>query len=178
MKPVEHRTSGDSAYPRMPHDTDIQADTYLPRAGSRAVAGGDGARGGVPQSQVAVTSAASARQFARDVVRERWDRPGRRASEEAVIDLLLVVSELVTNAIRHGGGIAGFEVTPTREGVRLSVHDYSDVVPAVAYGPGALPHGHVGNGYGWPLIIRLARDIGIERRSQGGKTISVLVPLR
>ncbi|MPY45492.1 ATP-binding protein, partial [Streptomyces phyllanthi] len=124
-----------------------------------------------------VTSAASARDHARSVVRESWDAPGRRASEEAVIDLLLVVSELVTNAIRHGGGIAGFEVDPTPEGLRLRVHDYSDVVPADAHGPGTLPPVHVGNGYGWPLVIRLARDIAIERRPEGGKTISALVPL-
>jgi hypothetical protein len=37
---------------------------------------------------------------------------------------------------------------------------------------------HRGSGYGWPLIIRLARDITIERRPRGGKTISLLVPLR
>ncbi|MFG2025564.1 ATP-binding protein [Streptomyces sp. NPDC048825] len=170
--------SGDFALSRTAREThDMQAKPYVPLAGTRRIASGDGASGGAPQPQVAVTSAASARQFVRSVVRERWDVPGRRASEEAVIDLLLVVSELVTNAIRHGGGIAGFDVAPTPDGIRLSVLDYSDVVPAVVHGPGALPPAHVGNGYGWPLIIRLARDIRVERRPEGGKTISVLVPL-
>lgn len=93
------------------------------------------------------------------------------------MDLLLVVSELVTNAIRHGGGLAGFEVDLVPEGVRLRVHDYSDVVPSVAYGPGTLPRAHEGSGYGWPLIIRLSREIHIECRREGGKTVSVLVPL-
>lgn len=93
------------------------------------------------------------------------------------MDLLLVVSEVVTNAIRHGGGLAGFEVDLLPEGVRLRVHDYSDAVPSAAYGPGTLPHTHEGSGYGWPLIIRLAREIHIERRRTGGKTVSVLVPL-
>jgi anti-sigma regulatory factor (Ser/Thr protein kinase) len=128
-------------------------------------------------AQVTITSAAAARRYVRSVVRERWDSPSSRASEQSLIDLLIVVSELVTNAVRHGGGIAGFEVAPAPGGVRLGVRDHSDVVPAVAHGPGALPRAHVGNGYGWPLIIRLAREVGIERHPGGGNTIRVLVPL-
>lgn len=61
--------------------------------------------------------------------------------------------------------------------MRLSVHDYSDAVPSAAYGPGSLPRTHEGSGYGWPLIIRLAREIRIDRRREGGKTVSVFVPL-
>jgi anti-sigma regulatory factor (Ser/Thr protein kinase) len=94
-----------------------------------------------------------------------------------MIDLLLVVSELVTNAVRHGGGIAGFDVALTPEGVRLDVRDYSAAVPAVAHGPAMLPRSHEGNGYGWPLINRLSSQVDIRRRAAGGKTISVLVPL-
>lgn len=125
-----------------------------------------------------VTTAASARAHARAIVDAHWCDPAHPVREEDVIDLLLVVSELVTNAIRHGDGLAGFEATPGPQGIRLAVHDHSDVVPGVAYGSGALPVGHHGNGYGWPLILRLARDITIRHRPQGGKTVSVLVPLR
>ncbi|MFC8197661.1 ATP-binding protein [Streptomyces sp. NPDC060006] len=133
--------------------------------------------GGTSMAAAPITTAAMARAHARAVVVERWNRAGRTATEAALIDLSLVVSELVTNAIRHGGGLAGFDVTPTPEGVRLAVHDNSDVVPAVAFGPGALPPNHQVNGYGWPLVIRLAREIAIDRRPGGGKTVSVLVPL-
>jgi anti-sigma regulatory factor (Ser/Thr protein kinase) len=93
------------------------------------------------------------------------------------MDLMLVVSELVTNAIRHGDGLAGFEVAVEPGGLRLRVHDYSDTVPSAAFGPGTLPQTHEGSGYGWPLIIRLAREIRIDRRREGGKTVSVLAPL-
>ncbi|MER8007726.1 ATP-binding protein [Streptomyces sp. NPDC094149] len=137
--------------------------------------------GGMPGGTLAVphvTTAAAAREYARSVVRRQWDTASRTAREEDVIDLLLVVSELVTNAIRHGGGLAAFEVAATAEGIRLAVHDNSDDIPDVAYGSGALPVSHHGHGYGWPLIIRLAREIVIDRRGGGGKTISVLVPLR
>ncbi|MGW1243236.1 ATP-binding protein [Streptomyces bobili] len=125
-----------------------------------------------------VTTAAAARAHVRAVVDARWNATARPAVERDVIDLLLVVSELVANAVRHGGGLAGFEAAPAADGIRLAVHDHSDVVPEAAYGPGALPAGHHGSGYGWPLIIRLARDISISPRPSGGKTISVFVPIR
>lgn len=125
-----------------------------------------------------VRSAAEARAYALSVVLDEWDAASRTPHERDVIDLRLVVSELVSNAIRHGGGLAGFEAVPTEEGVRVAVHDHSAHVPAAAFGAGDLPSGHHGSGYGWPLIIRLARDIAVEPRAEGGKTISVLVPLR
>ncbi|WP_327692177.1 MULTISPECIES: ATP-binding protein [unclassified Streptomyces] len=135
-------------------------------------------RPGMTRATVHVTTAAAARAHARSVVQEQWESAIGTACEEDVIDLLLVVSELVTNAIRHGDGLAGFDVTPTSDGVRISVQDNSDVVPDMAYGSGALPVVHHGNGYGWPLILRLAREITIEKRRGGGKTIGLLVPLR
>ncbi|MGV9560661.1 ATP-binding protein [Streptomyces sp. NPDC003522] len=124
-----------------------------------------------------VTTAASARAHVRALVDAGWDAATRPAAERDLIDLLLVVSELVANAVRHGGGLAGFEAAPAPDGVRLSVHDHSDVVPEAAYGPGTLPAGHRGSGYGWPLILRLARDISIRPHPSGGKTITVFVPI-
>lgn len=94
-----------------------------------------------------------------------------------MIDLILVVSELVTNAVRHGGGLAGFDVALTPDGVRLSVRDYSAALPVGMHGPGVLPRAHEGRGYGWPLINRLSREVDVQRAASGGKTISVLVPL-
>ncbi|MFI8951656.1 ATP-binding protein [Streptomyces sp. NPDC053750] len=122
-----------------------------------------------------VTSAATARAYAESVARAQWGASGRGVREEDVVDLLLVVSELVTNAIRHGDGLAGFEARATDEGMWIAVHDHSAVVPRAA---SAFPTRHRGSGYGWPLVARLARDIAVDRRPRGGKTISVLVPLR
>ncbi|MFE2052341.1 ATP-binding protein [Streptomyces sp. NPDC059459] len=121
-----------------------------------------------------VTSAATARAYAESVARGQWGA-GRGVREEDVVDLLLVVSELVTNAIRHGEGLAGFEVRPTGEGLWIVVHDNSAVVPPAVR---AFPTTHRGSGYGWPLVARLARDVAVDRRPEGGKTISALVPLR
>lgn len=119
--------------------------------------------------------AAAARAYAETVARTVWGGPGREVREEDVVDLLLVVSELVTNAIRHGDGLAGFEARPTEEGLWIAVHDHSARVPRAAY---AFPTTHPGGGYGWPLVARLTRDVAVDVRPQGGKTISALVPLR
>ncbi|MFE7766989.1 ATP-binding protein [Streptomyces sp. NPDC057438] len=126
---------------------------------------------------LAITTAAAARRRVRALVAERWRSPAGAASEEAVVDLLLVVSELVTNAIRHGGGLAAFDVHLTPVGVLLSVRDHSAAVPVDLHGHGALPRAHEGNGYGWPLINRLSRQVRVVHHAAGGKTITVLVPL-
>ncbi|MDW8804426.1 ATP-binding protein [Streptomyces scabiei] len=126
---------------------------------------------------LAITTAAAARRRVRTLVAERWRSPAGPAAEGAVIDLLLVVSELVTNAIRHGGGLAAFDVGLTPAGVRLSVRDHSAAVPVDLHGHGALPRAHEGNGYGWPLINRLSREVRVVHHAAGGKTITVLVPL-
>lgn len=130
-----------------------------------------------PAAEPAVTSAATARRHVQTVLHEHRGGPAGGVKQEAVIDLLLVVSELVTNAIRHGDGLAGFEAALSDDGVRLEVRDRSDVVPIHAYGTGEIPQHRQANGYGWPLIIRLSRDITIEPCPGGGKSIRVFVPL-
>jgi anti-sigma regulatory factor (Ser/Thr protein kinase) len=126
-----------------------------------------------------VTTSGEARALVRSAVGERWESPSRRAHEQDVVDLLLVVSELAANAVRHGGGLDGVDVHVSDEGVRVAVHDHSDVVPEAAHRPEALPVPHTSaGGYGWPLIHRLGREVRVTRRPRGGKTISVLVPLR
>ncbi|MFE1590379.1 ATP-binding protein [Streptomyces sp. NPDC058737] len=134
----------------------------------------DVAPAGVP-APGAGAGAAAARAYAESVARTRWGGPGREVREEDVVDLLLVVSELVTNAVRHGDGLAGFEARPTEEGLWIAVHDNNTVVPEYAY---AFPTAHPGGGYGWPIVARLARNVAVEPRPGGGKTISALVPLR
>ncbi|GAA5005970.1 ATP-binding protein [Streptomyces siamensis] len=125
----------------------------------------------------AITSAAAARDHVRSLLRDHWSPPQGGVGPDAVTDLLLVVSELVTNAIRHGGGLAGFTATVTDGGILLDVRDNSDVVPTPAHGTGEFPQRHQVSGYGWPLIIQLSRDITIEPGPRGGKTVRVFVPL-
>ncbi|WP_063784947.1 ATP-binding protein [Streptomyces sp. TP-A0356] len=138
---------------------------------------GEAGQGGTPAPSSLVTSAASARSHVLAALRSHGDAAALRPTEQAVTDLLLVTSELVSNAIRHGGGLVAFEARPTRDGVRLFVHDRSADIPSAAFGSGELPLGYDGGGYGWPLIIQLARDIAVEPCPGGGKIVSVLVSL-
>jgi hypothetical protein len=125
-----------------------------------------------------VATAASDRAHARAVLAARWDPSVRPAREEDVIDLPLVVPELVADALRHGGGLAGFEPTPVCDGIRLAAHDHSDDVPAAAHGPGFPRAGQGTGGYGRPLVVRPARNTTVEKRPTVGKTISVFVSVR
>ncbi|MFD9970768.1 ATP-binding protein [Streptomyces sp. NPDC059013] len=91
-------------------------------------------------------------------------------------DAVLVTSELVTNALRHGGGLTSFDVEMTDQGCRVSVGDRSDRLPELASsrdGSGGLRVG----GHGWRVIRRLARSITITPEAHGGKRVSVLISL-
>lgn len=96
--------------------------------------------------------------------------------DDLIGDALIVATELTTNAMLHGGGVAGFEVALDDEVVRLSVCDHSRELPAPKHhvdGRGVMRPG----GHGWPLICRLTRDITISELRTGGKRITAVVPL-
>ncbi|MFE7749020.1 ATP-binding protein [Streptomyces sp. NPDC057428] len=116
-------------------------------------------------------NAASARDT---VTRLLASRPaGHRLAEVVVADALLVTSELVTNAFRHGGGLTGFTAELTDEGLLLAVADASPHAPVTsAHSPRTA---HVG-GYGWPLVCRLAERVSITFHP-GGKRIVALIAL-
>lgn len=61
--------------------------------------------------------------------------------------VVLVVSELLTNALRHGGGRCRACAPLTRTAA-----------------PG---------GFGWPMVTRFAHATAVTRRASGGKTVSV-----
>ncbi|MFI1507572.1 ATP-binding protein [Streptomyces sp. NPDC020597] len=131
-----------------------------------------------PPAPAPVATAAAARAHARAVAEAGRDASTGPAHETDVIDLMLVVSELVTNALRHGGGLAGFEAVLVPDGIRLAVRDHSDEIPSGVCGPAPPPAERAAGGYGWPLVRRLAREIEIEREPAGGKTIRAFVPIR
>ena len=71
----------------------------------------------------------AARRHAVDMCREHLD-------DDRCEDLALAVSELVTNAIRHGGDPVTLTVRPTDDGVRVEVTDGSpELRPAVEPDP-------------------------------------------
>ncbi|MDI5966470.1 ATP-binding protein [Streptantibioticus silvisoli] len=86
------------------------------------------------------------------------------------MNLLLVVSELVTNAVRHAPGPLTLCLDLLPDGLDVSVEDSSPTppqsrVPDPRHGPG---------GYGWPIVQRLARQVRIVPR-HGGKAVHAVL---
>ena len=78
-------------------------------------------------------------------------------------DLLLLVSELVTNAVRHAGTErfeVRLDVSPER--VRVEVHDDGE-----GFEPRIAPRSDGGGGYGLFIVDRIADRWGVERDGGG-----------
>lgn len=106
-----------------------------------------------------------ARTIARDVL------AASGVGEYLVNDVLLVVSELVSNADRHAGGVSDFRVVPLAGCVAVEVSDRSLSFPRTPATPL-----HVPGGFGWLLVNRIADHTEI-RPYDDGKTITAFIPL-
>ncbi|MER8187911.1 ATP-binding protein [Kitasatospora sp. NPDC094015] len=101
------------------------------------------------------------RDFARTALTD-WGWPG----DEAVADLLLVVSELVANARLHAGGALqlGLHLSPSR--LRIEVTDPAAAPPVLG-----LPHlPGLPGGHGLHIVRRLVDTWGVTPHEQG-KTV-------
>jgi anti-sigma regulatory factor (Ser/Thr protein kinase) len=93
----------------------------------------------------------------------------RRAAGDSAADvetLVLLVSEVVTNAVLHARSDIRLDVQPAADLVRVEVHDGSPIVPRVH-------HFHLtsGTGRGLRMLEQLARRWGVEADPQGGKVV-------
>ncbi len=85
-------------------------------------------------------------------------------------DVLLVATEMITNAERHGGGMTAFDARLTDDSIVISVTDASPDVPRSTPRSNPMAPG----GFGWPLIRRLSRHVAITP-TRTGKTIRVVI---
>lgn len=111
----------------------------------------------------------SARDFTREALRDWGWLPAANADQRAAAeDVLLVVSELVTNACLHADGPEELRVSCRGKVLRLEVTDLGAGNPAPR-----TPHraGRPG-GHGMFIVQRLCLDWGVVRDAQGsGKTV-------
>ncbi|MGW9455285.1 ATP-binding protein [Streptomyces globisporus] len=85
---------------------------------------------------------------------------------------VLVVSELVTNALRHGGGAFTLRLNAHPDAIEVAVDDDGPQLPRMR----TPDRTGAGGGFGWPMVNHLARTTAITRRAAGGKTVIALLP--
>lgn len=102
------------------------------------------------------TSAAHARQFTRSTL-ARWQYGGRRGNLE---DIVLVVSELVTNALLHGHGTPVVRLLDGDDHIRVEVCDDSPLLP-VSHRVTQT------SGLGLRVVEQLSSAWGASRRGRG-----------
>jgi serine phosphatase RsbU (regulator of sigma subunit) len=102
----------------------------------------------------------------RELVNEARTFAVRRAIESRHADLAdevaLIISELVTNAMLHGGGCTGYDVIPLDDRLRVEVHDASGVPPVFG-----LASEDALTGRGVRVVAFLANRWGVESTPPG-----------
>ncbi|MET8009972.1 ATP-binding protein [Streptomyces sp. NPDC005271] len=84
----------------------------------------------------------------------------------------LVVSELVTNAVRHAHGKeCRMELTDLGDGVEIAVSDADPTPPRWRS-----PDLSGGGGFGWHLVHRLAASVRVSTRLTGKTVHAIVVP--
>ncbi|NKQ23516.1 ATP-binding protein [Streptomyces galbus] len=109
---------------------------------------------------------------ARRAVRTLLARAGHPAEERASQDAQLVVSELVTNAVRHAPGDGGLllELTPDAGVLTVTVRDSSPSEPQQR----PYDAGRVG-GHGMYLVARLCEHVETVALADGKQVIARMV---
>lgn len=121
----------------------------------------------LPHVQEAAASAREAtRSFLSTAARERLPEHA-----EAADVVLLVVSELVGNAIRHTDGPCTLHLALARDDIEIRVTDTSPDPPR----PRRPDHDGTG-GWGWTLVNHLTTSLHVEPAPNGGKTICARIP--
>ncbi|MFF3171645.1 ATP-binding protein [Streptomyces sp. NPDC057900] len=116
---------------------------------------------------------------ARHAVRDLLDRQGVPLDDDIAQGLLLIVSELVTNAVKHAALLSpelAVEVAVGADWVRVSVEDNHP------YRPTALETDYAQTGGRGLLLVReITREAGgacdVEHTAGGGKVIWAVLPL-
>ena len=105
---------------------------------------------------------------AREAVRDTC----RHLPQDTVSDATLLVSELVTNAVRYAGGIITIVIDCEDESVAIAVGDQCAEQPVIL-----TPYPHEAHGRGMRLVDAVAAHWGCKPATEGeGKTVWFSLP--
>ncbi|MFE2554082.1 ATP-binding protein [Streptomyces sp. NPDC059355] len=116
-----------------------------------------------------LSAVAEARRAARGFVESLG---GPAIGREQADTVVLVVSELVTNALRHGGGAYTLRLTAHPSCIEVAVEDPSPRMPRLRTPD--LVEGT--GGFGWHMVNGLAHHVVVMPGPEGGKTVRALLP--
>ncbi|MFJ8109354.1 ATP-binding protein [Streptomyces sp. NPDC096132] len=86
-------------------------------------------------------------------------------------DIVLIVTELASNAVQYAPGPFELGLRPTFDGVHVTLHDTSGVVPS----PRPFRPDSGGGGIGWYLIQTLCTQVSVVPDA-AGKQVHVFLP--
>lgn len=110
---------------------------------------------------------------ARQATRAFLEALGQPAiGREQADTVVLVVSELVTNALRHGGGAYTLRFAAHPGTIEVAVEDASPRMPRIRTPD--LVDGT--GGFGWHMVNDLAHRVVVTPGPEGGKTVRALFP--
>ncbi|CAM5675753.1 ATP-binding protein [Streptomyces avidinii] len=109
---------------------------------------------------------------AREAARHFLNALSPAADADAADTVVLVVSELVTNALRHGGGTYALRLAAHPTTIEVTVEDHSPQHPR----PRTPDLKHGTGGFGWHMVNDLAHATVVTPTPEGGKTVRALLP--
>ncbi|MFJ9942105.1 ATP-binding protein [Streptomyces erythrochromogenes] len=118
---------------------------------------------------LSLSAVAGARQAARTFLEDLGQPAIGREQADTVV---LVVSELVTNALRHGGGAYTLRLAAHPGTIEVAVEDPSPRMPRMRTPD--LVDGT--GGFGWHMVNDLAQRVVVAPGPEGGKTVCALLP--
>ncbi|MGI5447221.1 ATP-binding protein [Streptomyces sp. CA-243310] len=127
----------------------------------------------VPADLVIEDDSAAGIARAREVARAYAASLDPAAPADTSDALQLVVSELATNALRHGGGHYTLQLSSGPDSVSVAVSDNSSDLPQERTPDLA---GRTG-GFGWHMVRHYCRTLAVTLVPGEGKTILAVLPL-
>jgi anti-sigma regulatory factor (Ser/Thr protein kinase) len=108
---------------------------------------------------------------ARDQVRDFLTVYNHAVAPAMLRDSLLVVSELVTNAVMHAPGPCVLHLDYHDRVLAVAVRDTSPTLPAARVPDPAAANG----GFGWHLLTHLTSRLEVQPHPEGGKTVTAVL---